>query len=57
MTCSLIKKSTLPQVLSCELYEIFMKTFFIERLRWLLLGHGENNHHLGFSGNCWGVMK
>ena len=32
-----IKKETLPQVFSCEFYEIYRNTFFIEHLRWLLL--------------------
>ena len=31
-----IKKETLAQVFSCEFYEIFKNTFFIEQLRWLL---------------------
>ena len=32
-----IEKETLAQVFSCEFYEIFENTFFIEQIRWLLL--------------------
>ena len=35
--CDFIKKETLTQVFFCEFCEIFKKTFFIERLWWLLL--------------------
>ena len=35
--CKFIEKETLVQVFSCEFCEIFKKSFFIERLRWLLL--------------------
>ena len=37
MTYNFIKKENLAQVLSCEFWEILKNTFFIERLRWLLL--------------------
>ena len=30
--CNFIKKEALAQVLSCEFYEIFKNTIFIERL-------------------------
>ena len=32
-----LKKETQEQVFSCEFYEVFKNTFFIEHLRWLLL--------------------
>ena len=35
------KKETLTQVFSCEICNIFKKTFFTEHLRWLLLHHGD----------------
>ena len=31
--CNFIKKETLAQVFSCEFWEIFKNTFFIEHLR------------------------
>ena len=37
LTTFFIKKETLAQMFSCEFYEIFESTFFIEHLRWLLL--------------------
>ena len=36
-TRNFIKKETLVQVFSCELFEILRTPFFIEHLRWLLL--------------------
>ena len=36
-TRNFIKKETLAQVFSCELFEILRTPFFIEHLRWLLL--------------------
>ena len=35
--CNFIKTETLPQVFSCEFWEICKNTFFIEDPRWLLL--------------------
>ena len=35
--CNFIKKETLRQVFSCEFWEIFKNTFFIEHFQWLLL--------------------
>ena len=36
-TRNFIKKETLVQVFSCEVFEILRTPFFIEHLRWLLL--------------------
>ena len=35
--CNFLKKDTLAQMSSCEFWEIFKDTFFIEHLQWLLL--------------------
>ena len=38
ITCARVSyKKILALVFSCEFYEIFKSTFFIEHLRWLLL--------------------
>ena len=47
--CNFIEKETLAQVFSCEFWEIFKNTFFIEHLSWLLLnnvrwGNCPNSH-------------
>ena len=42
----LVKKEPLVQVLSCESYEIFKSTFFIEHIHWLFL-----NLRPGSNGN------
>ena len=35
--CNFITKETLTQLFSCEFYEVFRNTFFIEHLWWLFL--------------------
>ena len=52
--CNFIEKETLAQVFSCEFWEIFKNTFFIEHLSWLLL----NNVRWGNCPNSyWSVWR
>ena len=42
--CNFRKKETLAQVFSCDFWEVFKNSFFIEHLRWLLLMKIESRH-------------